>query len=60
MQLQIMEQAIRTFNFTNNMADANYNCTPSSASGYTQVSSNDLQLTEMLKLKVELLLRHQV
>ena len=28
-----------TFNFTNNMADASYNCAPSSASGYTDVSA---------------------
>ena len=28
-----------TFNFTNNMANANYNCAPSSASGYSDVSA---------------------
>ena len=28
-----------TFNFTSNMANANYNCAPSSASGYSDVSA---------------------
>ena len=28
-----------TFNFTNNMTNANYNCAPSSASGYSDVSA---------------------